>query len=427
LALQRTAGNRAVAAVVQRSPVATAQHPALARGSTGKGVKKLQQRLNVLGASPPLKVDGIFGPKTQQALVAFQSAHLPDPHDWIGKAGPKTWDAIDGAYAPPEIAADEKETGKHVKEKMDQINTQESGEDKGVWYTYNYKATFPHKFKPDHENGFADPALFEREAPLTWRVKSGVSASAAVQSWLRGLTIAECYTALIASEFDTLRAAVGNEKFDDKFGSTDKVVPTPERMLIAMPSEDPTSRSQIDSFLKPTEAAGKGDVGAPGNRPAEVGEWCYFMNHPKYLLKHPGGAWQGENSVYMGREGTADAQMWAGMGTFGGTGPGGPSHVTEEQMLAEMVGAYNTPRDGEDAAAIARITASNGGTLPSQLAAGSGAFPDTLAGPADILNAPAEKVDLPGLIHDTEERTGGFRAGSGKTLDLAAVRALRDS
>ena len=32
------------------------------------------------------------------------------------------------------------------------------------------------------------------------------------------------------------------------------------------------------------------------------GQWYYFYNHPKYLLKHPGGAWQGENSIYMGRD-----------------------------------------------------------------------------------------------------------------------------
>src|SRR6185295_5816167 len=68
------------------------------------------------------------------------------------------------------------------------------------------------------------------------------------------------------------------------------------------------------------------------------GEWYYFYNHPKYLLKHPGGAWQGENSLYMGKN-SAGQRLWAGLGA---------SNVSEDAMYAEMVSAYNAPRDKND-------------------------------------------------------------------------------
>jgi len=49
-------------------------HP-VGEGETGKRVSDLQSRLNALGCKPPLKVDGIFGPKTLAAVKAFQRSH----------------------------------------------------------------------------------------------------------------------------------------------------------------------------------------------------------------------------------------------------------------------------------------------------------------------------------------------------------------
>jgi len=71
----------------------------LRRGNTGTAVRTLQTRLNALkAAAPPLNVDGIFGPKTEAAVVAFQKATpglVPD-----GIVGPKTQAALDAARPP---------------------------------------------------------------------------------------------------------------------------------------------------------------------------------------------------------------------------------------------------------------------------------------------------------------------------------------
>lgn len=71
-------------------------HP-VGRGETGKRVSDLQSRLNALGFKPPLKVDGIFGPKTLAAVRAFQKSHGLKVD---GLVGPKTTAALRGGSKP---------------------------------------------------------------------------------------------------------------------------------------------------------------------------------------------------------------------------------------------------------------------------------------------------------------------------------------
>src|SRR6267142_3402402 len=61
----------------------------LKKGSRGSRVQKLQRQLNTsLSPSPKLATDGIFGPRTHQAVVQYQRA-LSLPADGI--VGKKTW------------------------------------------------------------------------------------------------------------------------------------------------------------------------------------------------------------------------------------------------------------------------------------------------------------------------------------------------
>jgi len=84
LGLQRSAGNRAVAALVARQATAEAAPPAkLAWGSKGRPVTALQLHLNMLDeVKTELAVDAIYGPITTRAVREFQAAHPP-----LGKTG----------------------------------------------------------------------------------------------------------------------------------------------------------------------------------------------------------------------------------------------------------------------------------------------------------------------------------------------------
>ena len=49
-------------------------------------IKWLQTALNVLGAAPPLDVDGEYGPMTKDAVLQFQKAHDLVADGWAGDA-----------------------------------------------------------------------------------------------------------------------------------------------------------------------------------------------------------------------------------------------------------------------------------------------------------------------------------------------------
>ena len=75
--------------------------PTLRRGATGNLVECLQILLNRTGAA--LTVDGIFGGKTEEAVLHFQGLHdLTED----GIVGPKTWAALEAATGEPDPPKD---------------------------------------------------------------------------------------------------------------------------------------------------------------------------------------------------------------------------------------------------------------------------------------------------------------------------------
>ncbi len=68
----------------------TTSRPTLSLGSKGEEVTDLQQMLNKFGI---LTVDGDFGPATEAAVKAFQTAKRLAAD---GIVGPNTWAALEG-------------------------------------------------------------------------------------------------------------------------------------------------------------------------------------------------------------------------------------------------------------------------------------------------------------------------------------------
>ena len=71
----------------------TVQHPTISGFPYGS-VGDLQWRLNKAGQAPPLKVDGLAGNLTREAIRAFQAAHHLNVD---GLAGPLTWADLNSA------------------------------------------------------------------------------------------------------------------------------------------------------------------------------------------------------------------------------------------------------------------------------------------------------------------------------------------
>ena len=303
--------------------------------------------------------------------------------------------AIDAARRTPEIAATTKAMGEHMVAGMARVN--EGGDaDSGIHYDYNYESSYPERWRKTYEDGYATGRYWERLGFMTWRLKPGVSASEGIKAWLKGRTIAECLTTINAIQTDALRAAVGDENFDKRFGSKKKAVPEYERLVIG------PGNSSVSEFM--TSAGNK--RGSIGKRNVKPGDHYYFYNHPKYLLKHPGGAWQGENAVF---DGEVDGdQTWSGFGASG---------VTEDGMYSEMVGAYNLPRDERDIATLEEMFGKNPKKWPKEYQDDGKSFPKRIK-VKDILES--KPYELDGTVRD-----GGFVGNSGYTFDLDAVKELR--
>lgn len=76
-------------------------HAMLHEGSRGPSVESLQRQLNSRGAK--LKVDGIFGPKTEAAVKHFQKTHNLKAD---GVVGDKTWGSLDRRTPRPDHSSD---------------------------------------------------------------------------------------------------------------------------------------------------------------------------------------------------------------------------------------------------------------------------------------------------------------------------------
>ena len=150
-----------------------------------------------------------------------------------------------------------------------------------------------------------------------------------------GLTIAECASASVAIEYNTILATVGDKKFDRLFGSSDPNVKSKHRLKIG---QYPDKLPLKDYLYEPK----KGII---------VGDWYYWANHPDYKYKHPGGTFQGENAMYVGDD------QWAGLGV---------PPVTGEGMLKKLLNAYNSPRSSYDKVRLEEKKKENGGTLPDK-------------------------------------------------------------
>lgn len=95
-AIAMTAAFFAFQAVPAQSSVILDDCPTLMQGNTGGCVNELQTELNEdLNLSPPMAVDGTFGPGTRQAVITFQQDNGIAPADGI--VGPQTKTVLDNA------------------------------------------------------------------------------------------------------------------------------------------------------------------------------------------------------------------------------------------------------------------------------------------------------------------------------------------
>lgn len=357
----------------------------------------------------------------------------------------------------PEVEATEDAIGQDVVRGMIQVESGPADATHGVYYAHNYepKAIKGKKYlddavtfkkykkykkygeiwKDEYRRGYADPSFWQRTGYMKWELKDNVSAAAAIQSWLGGLTIAECFTVLVAIEADTVRRTLGDANFDYLYGTLPDSKGD-KRLVISQKLGDTGSAAGEFLTMSPRAKAARDTPstktkGKLGERPVKPGDWIYIYNHPKFLLKHPGSAFQGENAVYIGDRLSDGAQLFSGFGM---------SEVSEEELLQTMVEEYDLDRDENDYRKLVQRFASGVETLgensgsswqelynkykaqvPEPYWEEKGVFPDKINDVKTLLEAPS--YTMPEAVDSRKTtRTGGFVPTSGKTLEPARLK-----
>ena len=259
---------------------------------------------------------------------------------------------------------------------LEEIDTNANrGPDKGMWYASHYescaRATGTVEGCPESmlaeswemdrtwQQGYTVAPGLQQNDAYAWTLQEGQSASAAIDGFLQGLTIAECATAIRAVQYAAVRRSIGAKKFDRQFGSTDGRPKDPAMRMVISMAKTPVNplveygyllpattdiaqaEASVDELLEGLDEfntdpqPGRDDayIADIGNRVVTTGSYNYFRNHPLYTLKHPTGAWQGENVQCL--DDTPGAQKWRGFGL--------EEDMSETQVLQELLNAYNEP------------------------------------------------------------------------------------
>ena len=100
----------------------TTIRPTLKQGSTGQDVKELQQILNSTGAN--LVIDGVFGAKTLQAVIAFQKQNNLTAD---GIVGSQTWSKLESTIPQEHLILRRGSKGEEVSYLQEHLNRLEFG------------------------------------------------------------------------------------------------------------------------------------------------------------------------------------------------------------------------------------------------------------------------------------------------------------
>ncbi|MBM4386955.1 MAG: hypothetical protein FJ088_04400 [Deltaproteobacteria bacterium] len=194
----------------------------------------------------------------------------------------------------------------------------------------------------EHPLGYLDPDYWEQLkqgselVPWTFNLRKGKSASDGMDAVFKGPTRLECLSMAKAVYWRSIKETLGREKFDNRYGENGK-----DNQNLTISASAP---SQIDPLLKHETIEQSG---------LKKGDWCYFHNHWKYLRKHPDGAFQGENAIYMGKEGAGE-DTWTGFGAH---------NKTTNSMMDTLKMAYDQSRTSKDEERINEMKESLGSNL----------------------------------------------------------------
>ena len=204
---------------------------------------------------------------------------------------------------------------------------------RGIWYPHAYEkaALARHAALPKNFwTGYAGDAWFDKPKHHNLRVRAYQSASAALDAFFAGPTVADCGSAIAAAQWQAVRGALGDAKFDAVFGDVKSSTNTLRRMSIAgfAAAWEPLAYF-VDWGPTAYEAC------TFDKAQARRGDLYYIQGVAHYEAKHPDGIGRGYNVVYAGDNALGEPLF---------TGFDLHPACTEAEIRSLLVDCYNEPR-----------------------------------------------------------------------------------
>jgi hypothetical protein len=259
-------------------------------------------------------VQAAYDVSSQAAVDAMVSANDGGNHSYPGAAPPQWVTRLDAAIAAGNIDASRRSTIV------------------SSWVT---------QCRPGYNDAFETGSPSN---PFVFRKKASVSAFDAIQSFIAGFTVADCYSMAAAAELWGVASAMGKDAFDWSYSQWESNPRNQGKPFIA----GVPAGTFLAKFTQAIPEAGGGqDVstetavvrGNGGTFAVRVGDKAYFKNHVDFKPAHPSSPWGGENVICSKIEvrNGVNVALWAGFGPY--------NEATADEILRDLWGVYQGPSE----------------------------------------------------------------------------------
>jgi hypothetical protein len=167
----------------------------------------------------------------------------------------------------------------------------------------------------DPADGRLDPKYWDKVGFYQFLLMLGATAAPAMRSIFGGEdNVLECNSAMVAVEYGSMLETMGDDAFNKRMAGGSLII-SPYHLPPKGMDQHPLFK---EGMLETVAIASTKDL-IPG-------DWLYFRNIPDYLIKHPGGFWTGEHTMYLGN------------GKFQGFGT---TALTEGELRHKLLDSYN--------------------------------------------------------------------------------------
>jgi len=234
----------------------------------------------------------------------------------------------------------------YTKEEMNKINKNQN-KDTGLWYPRYFDEDCDYTLSFFSNTDFWQDNIADLSQEGIFMSKPNVKPSEALNAFLKGPTISECASSLMACQHKALERIIGTDKFNQIFGEN-ALNPFMINGFLYHGGDNIEKFFDIEMGNKINDKAYNplyamyDHIDVKDEKDIQIGDILHFSNVVLYKEKHPNGDYQGYNVICVGKNENMENLYTA----FGGKDFIEP--LTKDQICNIMLNAYNDQQTNQD-------------------------------------------------------------------------------